>query len=393
MEKIKESIVRHMKVLCEEIGARATGSKANTQAVQYAAETLERLGYEVTLQEFPCIDWQNRGAQLKIDGQALEVEVAEYAAPCEDSGELVFAETLEQLRNLNATNKLCVIYGELCKEPLMPKSMTFWNPEEHQAIIRELEEQKPSAVITVSFLSEVAVPIIQDGDFDIPCATVKGKYLPTLLQGKQAELTLDTERRQTTAANVIATFGQGKKVSFSAHIDTKPTTPGALDNASGTAALLVLAERLAKTEETFQKEIVLFNGEDYYSMPGEMTFMNQSLTVPEEYLWAVNVDGIGMKDSKTSYSFYACSELFEQRFERFAVDNDEFEKTEPWPMGDHMLFAGAGIPAIALTSSKITTLMEMVMHTPKDNLSIVDYERIAETVCFLDQAVETFTEE
>ncbi|MFQ7234842.1 MAG: Zn-dependent exopeptidase M28, partial [Enterococcus hulanensis] len=59
------------------------------------------------------------------------------------------------------------------------------------------------------------------------------------------------------------------------------------------------------------------------------------------------------------------------------------EKVEPWPMGDHMLFAGAGIPAAAITSTQIYLLMEAVMHTPKDNLSIVDFQRLEETVQYL----------
>ncbi|MBU5585295.1 Zn-dependent exopeptidase M28, partial [Enterococcus sp. S181_ASV_20] len=77
-------------------------------------------------------------------------------------------------------------------------------------------------------------------------------------------------RKPATAANVIATFGKGKKLAYSAHIDTKPTTSGALDNGTGVAVLLTLAEQLIQNELDNQLEFILFNGEDYYSMPGEM---------------------------------------------------------------------------------------------------------------------------
>ena len=52
-------------------------------------------------------------------------------------------------------------------------------------------------------------------------------------------------------------------------------------------------------------------------------------------------------------------------------------------MGDHMIFAGSGIPAIAVTATNIFSLMEAVMHTPKDNLSIVDMDKLEATVEFL----------
>lgn len=385
MKNIKKNLARHMEKLCQEIGPRATGSAGNQAAVEYAAKTFRSLGYEVRLQEFPCMDWQNDGAELIVDGQSVEVEAAEYAMPCHVSGELVCVQTIEELAAADLTNKICMMYGELCKEPLMPKSMVFWNPEEHQAIIRELEQKQPLAVITVSFLEDVPVPIIQDGDFNVPCGTVKGSLLPSLLNKKTATLRLMTERKPATAANVIATFGKGKKLAYSAHIDTKPTTPGALDNGTGVAILLTLAEQLIQTERENQLEFVLFNGEDYYSMPGEMTFMEQSLSQPAEYAFAINVDGAGMQNSTVSYSLYECTEQLTDQLENFATNYPTVEKVEPWPMGDHMLFAGAGIPAVAIASTQMYLLMEAVMHTPKDNLSIVDFQRLEETVIFLSE--------
>lgn len=384
MNATKNLLNTHMKELCEVIGARPTGSEANKAAVQYVSDTLEKLGYTITRQEFPCMEWLNEGAQLTINGKSVEVAAAEYSAPCNISGELVCVSSFEELKSADLEGKICMMCGELCNEPLMPKSMVFWNPEEHKAIIRELEIKNPLAVITVSFIADVPVPIIQDGDFNIPCAAVKGDLLETLLDSKgKAELRIMTERRPATAANVIAARGEGNKVSFSAHIDTKPTTPGALDDGSGVAVLLAFAEKIADKEYPYQIEFAFFNGEDYYSNPGEMLFMQTYLQSPKDYVCAFNVDGVGMMDSTTSYSFYECPDELQNRIDSFAAATTGIEKIEPWPMGDHMIFAGAGIPALAITATNIFSLMEAVMHTPKDNLSIVDYERLEQTVDFL----------
>ena len=384
MKTTKNLLHTHMKELCEGIGARPTGWESNKAAVNYVADTFRGLGYKVTLQEFPCMEWIDDGAQLTVDGVAVEAAPAEYSMPCDVTGELVCVGTIDELRDADLQGKICVMHGELCKEPLMAKSMVFWNPEEHKAIIRELEHKQPLAVITVSFLPDVPVPIIQDGDFDIPCAAVKGDLLDALLKSKgTATLRLLTERKPTTAANVIATRGEGKKVSFSAHIDTKPTTPGALDNGSGVAVLLALAAKMSESEYPYQTEFTIFNGDDYYSNSGEITFMQTYLQHPQDYVCAFNVDGVGMKDSSTSYSFYECLEELQNRIDAFATTCEGMEKIEPWPMGDHMLFAGAGIPALAITATRIFSLMEAFMHTPKDNLSAIDFDRLEQTVAFL----------
>jgi len=392
MRATNEILKMHMNELCEVIGARATGSEANKAAVQYAADQFKRLGYEVTLQEFSCMDWNNKGSRLVVGKEEIEVSAAEYSLPCNVNGQLVCVETIDQLKAAELSGKICVLHGELCKEPLMPKSMIFWNPEEHQEIIRELEMKKPLAVITVSFIPDAAVPIIQDGDFEIPCAAVKGELAEVLLNGDNADLQLMTERRPSRASNVIASYGAGKqKINFSAHIDTKPDTPGALDNASGAAVLLALAEKTAGTDSPYQIEFVLFNGEDYYSTPGEVAFMNTYLKNPENYICAVNVDGVGLKDSSTSYSFYEYPKNYQNIVDNLAGLLKNVEKIDPWPMGDHMLFAVSGIPAVAITAVEIFRLMETIMHTPQDNLSYIDYKILEEVVGFLSKYIETFS--
>ena len=72
-----------------------------------------------------------------------------------------------------------VMYGELCSEPLMPKNFEFYNPDEHKEIIALLEEKNPVAIIIVNPYAE---HVIQDGDFNIPCAIVDIGTLDVFLQ-------------------------------------------------------------------------------------------------------------------------------------------------------------------------------------------------------------------
>lgn len=63
-----------------------------------------------------------------------------------------------------------------------------------------------------------------------------------------------------------------------------------------------------------------------------------------------------MQNSTVSYSLYECPDQLTEQLENFATDYSTIEKVEPWPMGDHMLFAGVGIPAVAITSTQIYLL-------------------------------------
>ena len=193
-----------------------------------------------------------------------------------------------------------------------------------------MEEKTPEAIITVSPNND---HIIQGGNFDIPCAVVQERKLDAFNNVRKAKLTIHKERIPTKAHNAIATYGTGQNaICFSAHIDTKPATPSALDNASGVSVLLALAESVIGREYPFKIEFAILNGEDYYSTPGETAHMG-GLT--PEYSMAVNVDGIGLKDSATSVSFYECPESLENRIMACAGQIGGIERIEPWPIGDH----------------------------------------------------------
>lgn len=382
--EIRKRIERHLDVLCNEIGARPTGSKMNQAAVEYVCEEFKRAGLSVLKQEFDCMDWSEGGGTLTIEGQDILTAPAPYSLPCNVQGELICIHTLEELRITPISGKIVLLCDALAAEPLMPKSFIFWNPEEHKETIALLERGGAQAVLTVSLSPECFVPIIEDGDFEIPCAMVLPGNLPLLSSGLSATLSLNTKRRPARAANVLATYGKGEhKVCMSAHIDTKPGTPGALDNASGVAVLLALAEEMSGRELPYQIEFVLFNGEDYYSNPGEMAYLASYLSTPADYVCAFNIDGVGVKGQALAYSFYECSEKLMNNLSKLAVGMEGFEQIDPWPQGDHTLFSFSGVPAIAVTSSGIFDLVDSVLHSKRDSLELIDTEILESLVKFL----------
>ena len=57
-------------------------------------------------------------------------------------------------------------------------------------------------------------------------------------------------------------------------------------------------------------------------------------------------------------------------------------------MGDHMIFAQAGIPAIAITASNIFGLVDTVIHSQDDDLKNIDFDILNGIVCFLMNCIK-----
>ncbi|MBC6498319.1 M28 family peptidase [Weissella confusa] len=62
---------------------------------------LRELGYQVEQQQFDAMDWEDHGATLKVDGQEIPVQSADYSNPANVVGDLVIVDTLESLQTAN----------------------------------------------------------------------------------------------------------------------------------------------------------------------------------------------------------------------------------------------------------------------------------------------------
>ncbi len=379
--------------LCVKIGPRPTGSENNKNAQAYLAKMLQGTDFELELQTFDCLDWEDSGAEILLGNQKFEVMVNPFSPACEITAPYVVLKTLAQLAEGNLDGKIAVLDDELASEPLMPKSFKFWNPERHQKIIHLLETKAPRGIVAISPKLSNTEPIFEDGDFRIPSVTAHNKDRDWILQqqGNPMTLVIRSETRPSDGANVIARkpgLASGKIV-ICAHMDTKPNTPGAIDNGSGVAVLLTLAHLLRETRSMdLGIELICFNGEDYYSTPGQIAYLEDQSQYFDEIRLVINVDGVGVKGARNSIAFFDCSDQFVHEVNQRKAKYQKFTQVDPWPQGDHSIFLPHGVSCVALSSEGIWELVGPVIHTPQDTLDKLDIGNIADAVLFIREIID-----
>jgi len=385
---INNELKKVLHTICLEYGERLTGSVSNQKLANYTAQYFKDCGYNVEQQKFSCIDWQPGAVELSCEGHKFAAEPSYYTLGCDVEAEFIVLKTIKELEKADLKNKVAVLQNDLSSERLMPKSFSFYNPDHHKQIISLLEDKNPAAIISVVADNNF---IFEDGDFDIPSVYISEAEAEDLLKcdGK-VKLKIDAERRSSHGENIIARINaeKKKKVVITAHLDTKYGTPGALDNASGITVLLMLAQLIKADDLPYSLELLLLNGEDYYSLPGQMKYLEEYLNKENKIMLAINCDGVALKGSSTAVSKFELDSEADNLVNELIRKSDGFELIDPWPEGDHMLFVMNNIPAVALTSKDIFEIIDTVIHTEKDNLEMIDYHKVEEVVYFIEKLLK-----
>ncbi len=387
---LNEKIESHLEALCSVIGERRVGSPQNRRATAYAKKVLDEAGWQTESTELQVMDWHSDGAVLNCGGGSFEVFSSPYSPGCNVRGELVAVDSIAALEQADITGRIVLLHGEIAAIQIAPKNFPFWNPEEHRHIISLLERGRPLALVCATSRNAATAggvypfPLFEDGDLDIPSVYMKDTEGARLLPcaGQTVELVSQAERIPETAFNVVARNGgqADERIVISAHIDTKAGTPGAIDNGTGVACVLALAELLKECGRPV--ELVLFNGEDYYGAPGQVKYIEQNAGRFDRIALNINIDGAGYREGLSCFSPFGLPDNIAAALREVLQNDPGLVEGGPWYQGDHSLFLQQGCPAIAVTSQWFLDNMEtqQLTHTPKDLPAIVDYGRVEECV-------------
>jgi aminopeptidase YwaD len=383
-------IIKYLNYFCSGVGERSVGSEGNRQATRFFRNELYSFGWDAEVSCFSAMDWEENGAVLTYAGKNFSVMVSPYSNGFSGEAEMVMASTVEELESVDSKDRFIFLHGTIAREQLMPKNFVFYNPPEHQRIIALLEKGNPKAIICATGRNAALAggvypfPLIEDGDFDIPSVYMTEEEGLHLLPyaGERFFLVSHSYRIPGKGYNVTGRIGksEGRRIVVTAHIDAKKGTPGAIDNATGVIVLLLLADLLKDYDGDRVIELVAFNGEDYYAVPGQMDFIMANQGKFEEMILNINIDGAGYAKGNSAFSFYELPVDIERIAREVIEKRPGIMEGPQWPQGDHSIFIQSGVPAIAVSSEWFTSNIadQDITHTPKDNPSIVDPAKLPE---------------
>ncbi len=391
-------IAGHVRTLCGLEPDRNPGTTGNREAVEHVARAFRALDLQCEEIPFETVGWRYGTATISVAGTSIPAHPGPFSPPFDDSAPLVVASTVEQLSAPDIHGAVLLLHGPIAIEQLTPRDYPWYSNADHAAVLAAIERAKPAAVLAATGMSPGTTaalspfPLIEDASFTLPSAYLAEKDGAALAShtGQAVAVHIDSGR---FAAACLQPTGwlPGRttaRILVTSHLDTKPGTPGALDNASGVATMLAVAELLGSHSLRHTVEFVPFNGEDHFASPGEVAYLDHRPDTDDISL-VVNVDGAGYAGGPSVVSRFGTTAVIDAALSS-ALDRHSACVTEgdPWFSGDHAVFAMRGVPALAITSRDMEKLWTEVAHTAADTPDLIDSALLAETARFIADIVQ-----
>ncbi len=200
--------------------------------------------------------------------------------------------------------------------------------------------------------------------------------LPYVKDGYPWEYTQQIDGESVSVNNVVGYFkGKDSKRAavISCHLDAVAGSPGAVDNASGVAALLQTAAKLSADKNALETDVIFcaFNGEEQFFL-GSIAFVEE-FKGSYEQVYNINYDCVGatyggdyMLGASSDEVGYKLNMAVRKVFDDCDIGYSEFPVSSV--RSDHLSFHNAGIPNITLT--QINVLSQN--HSPQDTIDRLD---------------------
>ncbi|MCK8114141.1 M28 family peptidase [Anaerosoma tenue] len=397
-DALARRIARDIADLCDP-GDRSPGTERNRAAVEHVSERMRECGLAVERVAFEVPEWRYGTASVDVAGLRSQLHPGPFSPRVHGTGRLAVVRTADEIPSAIAPDAVLLLCGDIALEQLTPRDYPFYIDPGHAAILDALEAVRPLAIIAATDRSAMTAamspfPLIEESGFGVPHAYLHVSDGASLAEhdGEQAHVRIDSETRPSEGVQIIGVRPGSRPdagtVVVCAHIDTKPDTPGAIDNAAGVAVLLAAAHLLRDRRVGPTVEFVPFNGEDHAMAPGELAYLAVRPDLTDVRL-AVNVDAAGLAGGPTAYSGYGIDSVTEVLLASLAEGFPHIAAGPSWPASDHMVFAMRGVPAVALTSSDLDAVMHDHAHTPGDVPSLLDPDILSETARFMADLIES----
>jgi aminopeptidase YwaD len=354
------------------------------EAAEYIAAELEAYGYEVEIQEFPrptvhaylTVETPEPETVNVRPGRLEGVSVQDYPLLTPEGGisaRVVFAGTGGD--------------GAFPTEVDGQIALVTRSEEDPAEVINRAREAGAVAVLLHN--TEWKNYGVRVAEADIPFATMSSEAAEVLRGHGDATVNLQINRYETSQ-NVIATRGPTDQadesrpiVVFSGHYDSVALSPGANDNASGTAGVMEMARLLAEVPLAAEVRFLACGGEEG-GLVGSRHYVAQLSEAERERVVAnFNMDMIATAgpDQTTLFVNTLDGENLVAQAALFAADTLGYADilNAPYQRGasDHVAFANAGIAGANFIWRELETIsLEPWYHHPHDNMENISAERM-----------------
>jgi aminopeptidase YwaD len=403
-DELARTIASRVQLLCGFGPDRAPGTAANDEAAAFVRDSLLTAGVATETLPLKVTGWRHGVARIELaTGETIAAHPGPFSPAIDVSARLVEVSSADELERLDenvAAGSVLFVHGSLAAEQLTPRGYPWYSNAEHVAILERIEHLAPAVVVAATGLNPATTgalspfPVIEDPSFRLPSAYITEANGARLLAsaGEVVGIAIDSERFEATGAQPVgrlaaAQGGATRRVLVTSHLDTKHDTPGALDNATGVAVMLAVAELLAEEPPLRHDiEFIAFNGEDHAESAGEVAYL---AAYPEtgDIALVVNIDGAGLAGGPCAVSRYNLSAELDALVESALSASGGVIEGEPWFASDHAIFEMRGVPAMAITSADMVTTFSTLTHTAADVPEIVDADVLAEAARFIARVV------
>ncbi len=245
-------------------GTRASGTRGYDRTAAHLVKRLERAGYAVKTQEFPFVAFtinsptvfERLSPDAEVFEEGVDYSTASYTGDGEGAGEVVEVDVVEPPgADANTSTSGCEA-SDFADFPAGAVALLQRGTCEFGLKARLASEAGASAAVIYNegtpgdpARNELLFPTL--GDHVVPIPTVGVSYeFGRSLVGTQVRVVTDVTITPATTRNVIAETKGGRAdqvVMLGGHLDSVPAGPGINDNGTGSAALLEVAEELARS--------------------------------------------------------------------------------------------------------------------------------------------------
>lgn len=325
---------------------RVAGSKRDKGVIKYLKNKLEQSNHKIRLQIIPFTGWELvKKSELKVNGKKLKCLPVVWSGSGKIKGKLV---KTTQIKTFEAYpwKRYKIVDKNRVKGHIITRPDIVW--------LQPLNRPSKTPYFMV---------------YPNTC-----KLIEKLMEEKKevwVEASVKSKFTKTKITNIITKNKSKKRIVICAHYDSVPFSPGAGDNATGTASLLEIAK-----EKGQDVQFILFGAEEWNKY-GSYAYV-RSLTKKQlkQIKAVVNIDMVASKDR-----YVMCSKKFKSIIKEIVgkktpISTEIRAPFDIWP------FHKKGVPIVHFGSAY------GFCHSPKDTIDKIDFAAIEKTTRLIKKVVD-----